>query len=66
MRQVVGLAENKGGENPPFNRVAFYRGGDKLIGFLERRRPRIVNDLEKLYRAISPPPEAAERSISSR
>ncbi len=66
MRQVVGLAENKSGENPPFNRVAFYRGGDKLIGFLERRRPRIVNDLEKLYRAISPPPEAAERSISSR
>ncbi|MGZ4887093.1 MAG: hypothetical protein ACXVJK_04975 [Candidatus Aminicenantales bacterium] len=52
MREVAGLPENKGGENPPFNRVTFYRGGDKLIRFLERRRPGIVNDLEKLYRAI--------------
>jgi hypothetical protein len=52
MRDAIGLPENKGGENPPFNRVTFYRGGDKLIRFLERRRPGIVNDLEKLYRAI--------------
>ena len=66
MRAAVGLPENKGGENPPFNRVAFYRGGDALIRFLERRRPGIVNDMEKLYRAIGPPPEAAERTKSSR
>jgi len=59
MREVEGLPENKGGENPPFNRVTFYRGGDKLIRFLERRQPGIVNDLEKLYRAISAAPEAA-------
>ena len=52
MREVAGLPENKGGESPPFNRVTFYRGGDKLIRFLERRQPGIVNDLEKLYRAI--------------
>jgi hypothetical protein len=59
MREVVGLSENKGGENPPFDRVTFYRGGDKLIGFLERRRPGIVNDLEKLYLGIS----AAKKEI---
>jgi hypothetical protein len=63
MRGVAGLAENKGGENPPFNRVTFYRGGDKLIRFLERRRPGIINDLEKLYRAISAPPGAAAAPV---
>jgi len=66
MRAVVGLPENKGGENPPFNRVAFYRGGDKLIRFLERRRPGVVNDLEKLYRTICPAPDVADRRRSSR
>ena len=53
MRAVVGLPENRGGEDLPFNRVTFYRGGDKLIRFLERRRPGIVNDLSGLYRAIN-------------
>jgi hypothetical protein len=48
-----------GGENPLFNRVTFYRGGDKFIRFLERRKPGIVNDLEKLYGAISAAPEAS-------
>ena len=56
MRGVLGLPENKGGEKPPFTRVSFYRGGDLLIRFLERSRPGIVNDLEKLYRAISATP----------
>jgi hypothetical protein len=37
LRDVVGLSENRGGENPPFTRVTFYSGGDKLIRFLERR-----------------------------
>jgi hypothetical protein len=52
MRAVVGLSENKGGGDPPFNRVTFYRGGDMLIRYLERRQPGIVNDLIKLHRAI--------------
>jgi creatinine amidohydrolase len=56
MRGVLGLPENKGGEKPPFTRVSFYRGGDLLIRFLERSRPGIVNDLEKLHRAISATP----------
>jgi hypothetical protein len=62
MREVAGLPENKGGESPPFNRVTFYRGGDKLIRFLERRQPGAVNDLEKLYRAISAAPETTGRA----
>jgi hypothetical protein len=52
-REAAGLPENKGGGTPPFGRVTFYRGGDKLIRFLERRRPGIADDLEELYRAIS-------------
>ena len=53
MRAVVGLAENTGGEKPPFDRVAFYRGGDLLIRFLERRKPGTVADMEKLYHVIN-------------
>ena len=58
MREVAGLSENKGGANPPFNRVTFYRGGDELIRFLEWRQPGISDDLTGLYRAISAAPEA--------
>jgi hypothetical protein len=53
MRAVVGLAENRGGEKPPFDRVTFYRGGDMLIRFLEKRRPGTVKDMEGLYRIIN-------------
>jgi pimeloyl-ACP methyl ester carboxylesterase len=53
MRAVLGLSENDGGEPPPFDRVTFYRGGDGFIRYLERRRPGIAADMEKLYRAIS-------------
>ncbi len=60
MRAVLGLPENKGGEDPPFSRVTFYRGGDKLIRFLERRQPGIVNDMEGLYRTISAGPKMPE------
>ena len=59
MREAVGLANNKGGGSPPFSRVTFYRGGDELIRFLERRQPGIANDLLKLYEAISAGPKAA-------
>lgn len=59
MRDAVGLSENRAGENPPFTRVTFYRGGDKLIRFLDRRQPGVVNDLEKLYWAVSTAPQQA-------
>jgi len=61
MREVVGLPENTGGENPPFTRTTFYRGGDKFIRFLEQRHPGIIRDLEELYRAISAAPEPTKR-----
>jgi hypothetical protein len=58
VRSVLGLPENKGGESPPFDRVTFYRGGDKFIRFLERRHPGISNDMEKLYQTISSVPSS--------
>jgi len=54
IRKAVGLPENTNGKNQPFNRVTFYHGGDRFIGFLERQQPGIIDDLEKLYRLISP------------
>lgn len=52
IRAVLGLPENAGGEDPPYDRVTFYRGGDGYIRYLERRQPGIAADMEKLYRAI--------------
>ena len=53
IRKGVGLPENTGGKNPPFNRVTFYHGGDRYIGSLERLRAGVSSDLEELYRLIS-------------
>ncbi len=61
MRAVLSLPENRGGEKPPFSRVTFYRGGDELIRFLERRRPGTVDDMEALYRVIFAGPETILR-----
>jgi len=58
VRAVLGLPENRGGESPPFDRVTFYRGGDKFIRFLERRHPGISNDMEKIYQTISSVPSS--------
>lgn len=52
MRAVLGLPENTGGESLPYSRVTFYRGGDKFIRFLEKGRPGIADDMEKLYHAM--------------
>jgi len=53
MRAALGLAENKGGEALPYARVTFYRGGDLLIRFIERRTPGAASDMAELHRAIS-------------
>lgn len=58
MRALVGLPENTNGGGQVFDRVTFYRGGDKLIRALERARPGISHDLEGLFRAISAQPGA--------
>jgi len=65
MRGVLGLPENKGGEQPPFTRVSFYRGGDLLIRFLERSQPGIADNMEELYRAISATPESMTTPANS-
>jgi len=52
MREVVGLPENVGGGNQPYDRVAFYIGGDQLIRFLKRAEKDPLGDLEALYKAI--------------
>lgn len=52
LRAVLGLPENKGGESLPYNRVTFYRGGDKFIRFFETGHPGIAADMEKLYHAM--------------
>ncbi len=49
MRTAAGLPENVFGLLPPYSRITFYCGGDKLIRFLERRSPGVSKDMEKLY-----------------
>lgn len=56
MRSVVGLPENKNGENAPYDRVTFYVGGDKFVRFLGRLERGTSRDLESLYRKISEKP----------
>ena len=49
MRAAVGLPENTYGQAPPYSRITFYCGGDKLIRFLERRSPGVSKDMDRLY-----------------
>jgi hypothetical protein len=49
MRAEVGLPANTYGQAPPYSRITFYCGGEKLIRFLERRSPGASKDMEKLY-----------------
>jgi hypothetical protein len=57
MRRIVGLPENTGGTAPPYDRVTFYVGGDKLIRFLGRTGEKAAWDFEALYRKISEKPK---------
>jgi hypothetical protein len=57
MRRVVGLPENTNGQNPPYDRVTLYVGGDKLIRFLGQVEQGAAVDLEALYRKIKAKPE---------
>jgi len=57
MRRVTGLPENTNGTAQPYDRVAFYVGGDKLIRFLGRTGEKAAWDLESLYRKISEKPK---------
>jgi len=49
----LGLPANLNGCLPPFNRVSFYCGGQRLIDRLGRTDPTRVEDIEALYGLIS-------------
>ncbi len=53
MRAATGLPENTFGQAPPYSRITFYCGGDKLIRFLERRSPGVSKDMEYLHTLMS-------------
>jgi hypothetical protein len=56
MRQVAGLPENGNGQDPPYDRVIFYVGGDRLIRFLRRVEHDAALDFETLYKKIKDKP----------
>jgi hypothetical protein len=56
MRQVAGLPENGNGLYPPYDRVIFYVGGDRLIRFLRRVEHDAALDFETLYKKIKDKP----------
>jgi hypothetical protein len=49
IRRRLGLEENHGGREEPFERVLFYEGGARFIEFLEAREPHLTADIEKLF-----------------
>ncbi len=49
LQEKLGLRVNNGGTELPFSRVTFYAGGAAYIGFLDRRTPGLVNDLQALF-----------------
>jgi hypothetical protein len=55
IRLRLGLPENQGGCRLPFDRVAFYCGGERLIAHLERASPGFAENIESLYLRISRP-----------
>jgi ADP-ribose pyrophosphatase YjhB (NUDIX family) len=48
IQQRLGLEENHGGAEQPFNRVTFYEGGARLIA----SQPRPASDIERLFNWI--------------
>ena len=52
IRSRYGLAANHGGKDAPYNRVAFYFGGEQFIRFLIRDRHDDATDVEGLFRMM--------------
>jgi hypothetical protein len=52
LQRELGLAENKGGTQPPYGRVSFYASGAAYISHLSAGDPLLVNDLPKLFSMI--------------
>ncbi len=49
IQRRLGLPENHGGKDLPFNRVAFYAGGSHFIKLLSRQEPELVNLVKELF-----------------
>lgn len=49
IRFKLGLPENQGGKTSPFNRVSFYVGGEKFIGFITKQDSSLILDIELLF-----------------
>ncbi len=52
IRIGLGLGENRGGREEPFDRVSFYAGGEGLIQLLVQEDPDLLEDLEGLFHAM--------------
>ncbi len=52
IQRELGLPENTGGSQQPFNRVVFYAGGAAFIDFLSAHNPGLLQDLPNLYKNI--------------
>jgi len=49
IRRRLELEENHRGREAPYTRVSFYEGGSKLVEFLEKQEPGLINDIETLF-----------------
>ncbi len=52
VRARLGMPANRGGAEPPYNRVTFYYGGDLFIGYLVWKDEDLLTDMEKLFAKI--------------
>jgi hypothetical protein len=48
----LGLPGNHGGGEPPLDRVAFYKGGSRLIAALGQHEPELLHDIEALFHRL--------------
>lgn len=53
IKQRLGLPENHGGAEPPFNRVTFYEGGARWLALLASQEPAALLDIEKLFHKMN-------------
>ena len=49
MQEERGLPVNTYGDEPPYDRIAFYNGGAQLIAYLLRTNPALQDDPRALF-----------------
>lgn len=53
VREHFGLATSTKGANQPYSRVTFYAGGSAYIDYLASEDPRVVKDIEGLFKKMA-------------